>query len=138
MSVDLILDNGKAIAALLGTAADAAVLATARDIVQDAQGVAPVKTGCLRASIYIQADGEDTYAEASADAASRNPKAKILPELDGRQPREAFVGVAAGHGEFLELGTPKMAAQPFLTPAADAGREALPRHMAEEFQSVTL
>jgi HK97 gp10 family phage protein len=66
------------------------VAKTARDIEGDAKALAPVDTGNLKASITSDVRG-----------------------------LEATIGPTAAYGVFLELGTSRMAAQPYMGPAAD-------------------
>lgn len=74
--------------------ADRAVAQAAQRVTTDAQRRAPVDTGELRASIKQRSEG----------AAQR------------------VVEVGAEHGIYVEYGTYKMAAQPFLIPAMEAAR----------------
>ena len=67
----------------------------ASDIVNQAQQAAPVDTGALRASIGMEMTG----------------------------PAEATVSVGVNYGAYVEYGTVKMAAQPYLTPAVEANRD---------------
>ncbi|KQN99696.1 hypothetical protein ASF21_12880 [Arthrobacter sp. Leaf234] len=66
------------------------VAKTARDIEADAKQLAPVDTGNLQGSIGSDING-----------------------------LEATIGPTASYGIYLELGTTRMAAQPFMGPAAD-------------------
>lgn len=75
--------------------ADTTSKSTAEQVAEIARKLAPRDTGELINSISIEAqEGEDGW--------------------------EVVVG--ADHGIFVELGTSKMAAQPYLTPAAEAMR----------------
>ena len=67
-----------------------AVTKTALAVVADAQASAPVDTGALRGSISAEIRGD-----------------------------EAVVGPTVHYGGYVELGTSKMRAQPYLFPAAD-------------------
>lgn len=83
---------------------------------------APVDTGALRASIYVALSGESDYAEASADAEARMQQKKggaVLPEIKPGEDLTAIVAVAAAHGIYIEHGTERQAARPFLQPALD-------------------
>lgn len=68
---------------------DRQIRALAGDILADAQGKAPVRTGALRSSGF--ADGDDS---------------------------EYTIGFEVEYAPYVELGTSHMDAQPFLTPAA--------------------
>ena len=72
--------------------ADVAVRKTGLDVVRIAQMQAPVDTGNLRASIGMTQTG----------------------------PTSVEVGPTAHYGAYVEYGTYKMAAQPYMSPAADA------------------
>lgn len=67
-----------------------AVAKTARDIAADAQAAAPVDTGALRNSVTADING-----------------------------MEAVIGPGVHYGGYVELGTSRMRAQPYLFPAAD-------------------
>lgn len=75
---------------------------TARAIEADAKAMAPVDTGYLRSSIST------TFTGVSAE-----------------------VGPTAHYGIYVELGTSRMAAQPYLFPAADRHEEAFVEAMAQ-------
>lgn len=66
---------------------------TAKKIEVDAKARAPVKTGHLRSSIVAQSAG-----------------------------KEAFVAAEAEYAAFVEFGTYKMAARPYLSPAVEANK----------------
>ena len=72
------------------TRVEQAVAKTALAVVADAQAAAPVDTGALRGSISADIRGA-----------------------------EAVVGPTVHYGGYVELGTSKMRAQPYLFPAAD-------------------
>lgn len=105
------------------------VAGVARELRDLAAAAAPRATGSMAASIYVATHDGSDYAERTADALARNPKAVMLEEVTPDGPSEAIVGVAANHGIFLEYGTVRHAASPFLTPAAEAARANLPEHM---------
>jgi HK97 gp10 family phage protein len=96
VSVDLKFDLTPAIAARLGSAVGGIVEETAALIEGLAKTKAPVRTGALRNSIQSERTGE----------------------------REAVVRVGVDYGIYQEFGTSKMAAHPYLMPAAE---EAKPR-----------
>lgn len=68
----------------------------AEDVASDARAIAPVRTGALRAGIHVGAVGED-----SAIVVSER-------HVPGEDPNVPF---------YVERGTSKMAAQPYLRPA---------------------
>lgn len=83
----------------VNAAARAAVKKTANDIARTAQSLVPVDTGALQDSI------ESTSLTAGY---------------------EAEVTVGEDYGGYVEFGTYKMAAQPYLGPAVDAHEHELP------------
>lgn len=92
----------------LGAITSAVVRKTASDIERDAKQNAPVDTGNLRASIGATYTG------------------------DGRMSRmSAEIGPTANYAQYVELGTYKMAAQPYLFPAADRHEAAFYEAMAK-------
>lgn len=97
---------------------------TAEAILNDARGHAARHSGSLRDSLYISTKDHSTYADAAGAAQADNKEVVILPEETTNQDGEAVIGVAAGHGLFVERGTVREAARPFLTPAAEAQRSA--------------
>jgi HK97 gp10 family phage protein len=93
---------------------EAGVARVAHEIEEDARRRAPVRTGFLRSSI------------------------EAIPS-DAAEPGtvEWEVGAAAPYGIFVELGTTKMAARPFLTPAAEAGRGPFLDAVGDALQKLT-
>lgn len=73
------------------------VVEHANKIASDARARAPVQTGFLRSSIHVESV---------------------------RVGKEAQIVVGADYGRFVEYGTYKMAAQPFLNPALEADKQA--------------
>ena len=89
-----------------GPIARAAVRKTTLDIQADAQVLVPVDTGNLRSSISVAFRGNAAYAE-------------------------GIVGPTASYGVFVELGTSRMAAQPYMGPAFDRRAPVLEQVMAQ-------
>lgn len=115
----------------------AAVLQSAQNLENTASLSAPRDTGSLSASIYAS-DGTSNsdYVTRVGTAGRLNRDLVVLPEINpefaiglsgtsGTNSQDAYtvvVGVAAGHGIFVEYGTRNMHAQPFLTPAVEGAR----------------
>jgi len=74
------------------------------NMVSYAQGIVPVRTGNLMASIFSEVDPDDL---------------------------SITLGATADYASFIEYGTVKMRAQPFLQPAADIGEEEMNARMEE-------
>lgn len=80
----------------VGAAASLAVRKTAADVERDAKINAPVDTGALKNSIGTTLTGDGRHGSMTAT-----------------------IGPTVNYGIFVELGTSKMGAQPYLFPAAD-------------------
>lgn len=104
-------NNFEEIAKKLRKATSEIVRKTALDIEAGAKLKAPVDTGYLKNSIY-------------ASTAQGSDYSTGLPEVKPANDQEAIVGVGAEYGQYVEYGTVHMAAQPFLTPAVEANRQA--------------
>jgi HK97 gp10 family phage protein len=74
--------------------AQVTVAKVAHDIAEDAKSRAPVRTGYLRDSIVVDGEG-----------------------------KAGFVTAGAEYAGFVEYGTYKMAARPFMTPAVEAHKD---------------
>jgi len=81
------------------------IVETAGDnMVSYAQGIVPVRTGNLMASIFSDVDEDDL---------------------------SVTLGATADYASFIEYGTVKMRAQPFLQPAVDIGEEEMNARIEE-------
>ena len=103
------------------------------DIQSDAQSLAPRDTGFMANSIYTKTSQDSSYGQC------KNPPVKITkkgrpykdpPHLleEVESPPDdltAYIAVGANYGIYVEYGTRHMAAQPYLTPAVEAGQSAL-------------
>ena len=98
-----------------------AVSQTVRKAAFDCEGHAkanvPVQTGFLKSSIYVETHDGSDY-----DASAEPPgDAEMLPEIPrAENAQTAYVAVGASYGVYVEMGTVKMAAQPYLVPAMEA------------------
>ncbi len=103
--------------------------AAATDIQTRASQIAPIDTGALRNSIYVNNGTDSDYSQHVATARSLNPDMVALDEIDpefviavSSSPSDnsyvTVVGVAADYGLFQELGTRHMRPQPFMLPSA--------------------
>lgn len=97
-------------------AASQIVRKAALDVEAAAKQGAPVRTGFLRSSIYTVTHEESSYGQ----GAGQGP---LLPEIPkAEDDTTAYTAVGAEYGVYVELGTSKQAAQPYLVPAADRVR----------------
>ena len=85
----------------------------------EAQKRAPRDTSAMSNSIYTVTKKYDGYAAASGAARQANPKAVTQPHPKPSGNVLANVGPCVNYAEYVEFGTSRMAAQPFLTPAAE-------------------
>ena len=92
---------------------------TALAIVEASRAACDIKTGSAQAAIYAVTSSNDGYGAASGSAQALNPTAVIVPEIDKPAEGHAVVSSAVAHGTFLELGTVKMSAHPYLAPSAE-------------------
>lgn len=97
----------------------ASIKKAAFDVEAHAKANVPVATGFLKSSIYAELHGSSDYGNAGEPPAG----AELLPEIPRpADDHTAYVAVGASYGVYVELGTVKMAAQPYLAPALDAVR----------------
>lgn len=97
----------------------------AYQVERQAKKLCPVDTGALRASIYTNTPGHSGFTgsilrtvkrgERHASVLSR--QAEALPMPDGIA---AIVGSPMGYAAYVELGTSRMDAHPYLTPAVES------------------
>ena len=127
MNASVTNNNIPAIISALPNVLSAVLRKSAFDVERAAKDAAPVDTGALRASIYVSISGDSDYAEKSAEAQSlmagktdkERKEVGILPEVKSDDELTAVVAVAAAHGAYVEYGTARKGARPFLNPAMD-------------------
>ena len=122
-----VYNNFDRITESIRTQVSKAVRKAAFDVQGQAQANVPVDTGAAKASIYVATSDTDGYAKAVDDATSfaqaRNVNAKAPKFFDDVMDTEtltdmqALVVVAVNYGYWLEYGTSKRPARPFLIPA---------------------
>lgn len=102
------------------------VVKATKEVKKDIQSGAAVATGYMRDSAYtVTSEGSDYQGGA-----------KSLPEVGA--PGDDLTGIAAVAAEYavyVERGTSKMGAQPFVTPAAESMRGRLPGIIANAVNS---
>jgi HK97 gp10 family phage protein len=120
MAIRILLDTKELdrISAKLGKSRNAIVRRAAFEVESEAKQNAPYDTTALRNSIYTVTKGSNGYSKASNSAKSK--RTGIETEAHPTPPEgSAYVGPCVGYAEFVEFGTSRMAAQPYLTPAAE-------------------
>jgi HK97 gp10 family phage protein len=100
------------IASGLDKSVEQVIEAFAFEVEAEAKTLAPVLTGALRASIYTRTKSGGSQPTAIGSAPSEE-----IPAPGGDV--IATVGSGIEYGAFVELGTHKMGAQPFLGPAVE-------------------
>lgn len=92
--------------------------------------------GTLRRSIHSATflDGRLLSSHVET-AASKSGRPAMLPEMVGLPGQiVAYVGTNSGYGAFVELGTIKMAARPFLAPGLEAAVRRAPTTLRNEIK----
>lgn len=88
------------------------------DIQRLAAENAPVDTGFLKSSIYVELKSGSTYGQG---VESPPAGATLLPEVEPPEKATiAYIAVGANYGLFQEMGTVHTPPQPYLVPAAEA------------------
>ncbi len=109
---------------LAGKILDRAVGAGARLIRDEVKARAPVDTGALRSQIFCKREHHDSAFESIYVVGVRNGVAHYANNVRNRRMNRAGQTYnnagATYYWRFLEFGTRKMAAHPFLRPAFDA------------------
>ena len=103
----------------LGWRTDTVIRRMAFEMQGIAQQLAPHDTGALRNSIYTNTSKGSNYAEADASAKASNPNATTSPIPEAGGEMIAIVGACVNYAQYQEEGTSRMAAHPFLKPAAE-------------------
>jgi HK97 gp10 family phage protein len=101
---------------LMGDIPDKLVTEAAKQIMAQAQTNAPEATGYMASSIYMKTNSQSTYGNGIGDPPEDS---YALEEIETPPSGTAYVAVAANYGIYVELGTRKMGAEPFLIPALE-------------------
>lgn len=96
---------------------DEAVRGTAFFVEGVAKTKAPLLTGALRNSIYVRTHRESGFGAAQTKAKALNSAAETLPEVDAPPLGTALITPAMEYAYFVEFGTSRRGAKPYLTPA---------------------
>jgi HK97 gp10 family phage protein len=129
---------------VIKAAAEQIVRNSAQNISDRAKQTAPVDTGALRQSIYLNDGDASTYATSVSVARQLNPDAQIVNEVDpefaislshgGSSGYTVVVGAGVNYAIYQEYGTRHMRAQPFMIPSAESERgnfEDAMKHVAD-------
>jgi len=98
---------------------DQIIKKSAFDIQASAQSQAPVDTGFLKNSIYVETEKESTYGDAGGPMVEGQ---ELLPEVERPKKHQAVIAVGASYGLYVEMGSVHGPAQPYLTPAVEKVR----------------
>jgi hypothetical protein len=134
----VVFDATAEVAAHLAAEAAAFRRLIAGAILTAAVDAAPEVTGGLKASGYLVDEAIDTYQEAVAAAASKNPGIELLPKVE-IEPDTTIVAFAASYAATNELytGPANPGAHPFLGPASEAQRPAFEAGVAQLGEKLT-
>jgi HK97 gp10 family phage protein len=80
---------------------------------------AAYETGAMRGSVYTVTQKSDGYSKAAAEAKEKNPDVETAPHPTPSGKVIANVGPSVEYAIHNEFGTSKMAAHPFVIPAAE-------------------
>ena len=93
---------------------------TAFDIQATAASLAPVDTGFLKNSIYVETYTQSTYGHSGPGGFGQN----LLDAIPSPPNKfTAYIAVGAEYGLYQELGTVHQPAQPYLAPATDLAEQ---------------
>jgi HK97 gp10 family phage protein len=106
---------------------DKAVRATAFDVQGVAVSLAAVDTGAMRASIFVKTHGGGEQPQALGDAEVSDPTPGNPPLMT------AYIAPGVNYAGYVEFGTSRQAAQPFMTPAVEAAEDKFIQHIKAIF-----
>jgi len=100
-----------------------------------AKALTPVDTGLLRNSITYALGGQPPAISAynAATGGGSGSYAGTAPADEGNQ-RSVYIGTNVEYGPYIEYGTSRMKAQPFITPAMEPHLDEYKAVMANELQ----
>jgi HK97 gp10 family phage protein len=113
---------------------DEAVRATAFEVEGIAKSKARWITGAMRASIFTKTSKSTNMAEALAAALGKNPASSPEDPTPGHPEKmHAYIAPGVYYAKFVEFGTKRKAARPFLTPAVEKAAEIMEKHLKRIF-----
>lgn len=108
---------------------DKAIRMTAFDIEAIAKSLAAVDTGAMRDSIFTKTSmGSNMPSSVIGDRELHDPTPGEPPLMT------AYIAPSVNYAYWVEFGTGKMAAQPFMTPAVEKADESFAKHMKQIFE----
>jgi HK97 gp10 family phage protein len=107
-----------------------AVKKTIFDAEAEAKRLAAVDTGAMEASIYSVVGGESHYSKSVSESTRMNEGVPLFPEVKNPDPYGGVLVCGAEYGWYVEHGTERAPAQPFMTPAAELVREPFKQAMS--------
>ena len=135
--VVIVFDNLPVVSARLHAAVVKLIKTAAFNVEFRAKQHAAVDTGAMRSAIYTVTHDSSGYEEAAAQATEdRMKRPTISAEMQTEQPRPAkdttaIVHAGMNYSIYVEYGTGRMAAQPFMAPAAAEEQPRLQRALEE-------
>ena len=121
MTDSIVIDTREVdrVAAALKTNRDGVIRIMAFDVESEAKQLAPVDTSALRNSIYVETSSQSGFSQSDSAVKAANPK---VTTIQHPKPDEGFanVGPSVNYAEYVELGTSRQAAQPYLVPAIES------------------
>lgn len=107
------------IAAGLDMNTERVLMSYAFEVEKQAKINAPYDTTALRQSVYTEGKNESKYDEARAGVQEKRPGAETERHPTPTGKVVANVGPCVEYAEYVELGTSRMGAQPYLMPAVE-------------------
>jgi HK97 gp10 family phage protein len=114
---------------------DKAIRATAFSVEASAKMLAAVDTGAMRASIFTKTSRSNGFDAAGEGVIGKNAMVEPMDPTPTDCPlMTAYVAPGVNYAYWVEFGTGKMAARPFLTPAVEKANETFVKQMQEVFK----
>ena len=107
---------------------DEAIRATAFDVEAQAKALAAVDTGAMRSSIFTK-----TSKGSNAPSSLPGDVEFVDPTPGDPEKMKAYIAPGVEYAGFVEFGTSKQAAQPFLTPAIENADEKFEKYIKKVF-----
>lgn len=112
----------------------AAVDKSAFRVESKAKQGSPLKTGANRNSGYTNTGNGSNYSQSASSAKSANPGAVVDSEIQPPDDMTDIVGFSMEYSLWLEIGTGKMAARPYLVPAVESEEKELTQAIKDAFK----